>query len=83
MVRITLDIDGMTCEACENRIDTAVKRAFRVKKSVSSSKSGATQIIAEKPIDDECLKEVVEQTGYKILGIHTEPYVKKGIFNFR
>ncbi len=83
MVKITLDIDGMACGMCEAHVNDAVRKAFSVKRVASSHSKGKTEIIADSPIDDDELKNAVEKTGYKVLGIHTEPFEKKGFSFFR
>ena len=39
-------------------------------------------IISEEPLDEAAIKEAVAPTGYKLLGISSEPYEKKGLFGF-
>ena len=82
MVKITLDIDGMACGMCEAHVNDA-RKAFAVKKVSSSHSKGQTEIIADQPLDDDELKKAVEETGYKVLGIHTEPFEKKGFALFK
>ena len=77
MVKITLDIDGMACGMCEAHVNDTVRKAFAVKKVSSSHSKGQTEIIADQPLDDDELKKAIEETGYKVLGIHTEPFEKK------
>ena len=83
MVKITLHIDGMACGMCEAHVNDAVRKAFSVKKVSSSHSKGQTEIIADQPLDDDELKKAVEETGYKVLGIHTEPFEKKGFALFK
>ena len=83
MVKITLDIEGMACGMCEAHINEVVRRAFTVKKVTSSHRSGTTEIFAEIPIEHGELKNAIEATGYKVRGIHTEPFEKKGLSRFR
>lgn len=83
MIKITVDIKGMACGMCEAHINDAVRQNFKVKKITSSHSKGKTEILAEEPIDDEKLKEVIEKTGYTVTGIHTEPYEKKGFSLFK
>lgn len=83
MVKITLEIGGMACNMCEAHVNDAVRRAFSVKKIRSSHTRGKTEIIAEKPLDEEALKKTIRDTGYAVLSISTEPYIKKGLFGFR
>ena len=68
---------------CEAHINEAVRRAFTVKKVTSSHRSGTTEIFAEAPIEHSELKSAIEATGYKVRGIHTEPFEKKGFARFR
>lgn len=82
MIKITLQIEGMACGMCEAHINDAVRASFKVKKVVSSHSKGITQIITEQALDENKLTSVIEQTGYKVLGISTEPYVKKGLHIF-
>ena len=83
MIKISLDIDGMACGMCESHINDAVRRAFTVKKVTSSHTKGKTEILAEQPLDEEALKAAIEATGYKVMGIHTEPWEKKGFSLFK
>ena len=83
MVKISLDIDGMACGMCESHINDAVRRAFTVKKVTSSHTKGKTEILAEQPLDENALKATIEATGYKVMGIHTEPWEKKGFSLFK
>ncbi len=77
MVKITLDIDGMACGMCEAHINDAIRKAFCVKKVTSSHGKGKTEIISETPISSDKLKSVIEETGYKVVGVRIEPYEKK------
>lgn len=80
MVKITLEIQGMACGMCESHINDTIRRQFSVKKVSSSHSKGRTEIIAENPIDEEDLKKAVSETGYELVSVKTEPYVKKGLF---
>ena len=81
MVKITMEIDGMTCGMCEAHVNDAVRRAFSVKKVSSSHKKGRTEILSEQMLDEEKLRAAVEATGYRVMAVRTEPYEKKG-FSF-
>lgn len=79
MVKMVLDIEGMSCGMCESHVNDAVRNAFKVKKVSSSHTDRKTEIICEEALDEEKLTKVIDETGYKLLGIHTEPYEKKGL----
>lgn len=80
MVKITLNIEGMVCAMCETHINETVRNAFPVKKVTSSHTKKQTIIIAEQNITEQELKNVIEQTGYDVVGISSEPYEKKRFF---
>ena len=80
MVKMILEIEGMSCGMCESHINDTIRRQFDVKKANSSHTKGKTEIIAENPLDAEKLRKAIHETGYEVLAIKTEPYVKKGLF---
>lgn len=80
MEKMILEIEGMSCGMCESHINDTIRRQFTVKKVSSSHSKGMTEIIAEKPLDEEKLRNAIHETGYEVLSIKTEPYVKKGLF---
>ena len=82
MVKITLSIEGMACNMCEAHMNEAVRNTYDVKKVTSSHTAKETVIITEKDIDDNKLKELVEEMGFEFKGITKEPYEKKGLFSF-
>jgi len=78
MTKTTLKIDGMMCGMCESHMNDAIRKAFKVKKVTSSHTKGETVIISENPVDEGALREAIEPTGYRLEGISSEPYEKKG-----
>lgn len=78
-----MKIDGMMCGMCEAHVNDAVRNAVKVKKISSSHRSGESVIITDEAPDEAKLREAVEKTGYKVLGITFEPYEKKGFSLFR
>ena len=83
MIKITVEIDGMMCGMCEAHINDAVRQNFKVKKVTSSHSKGKTEILAEIPLDNAKLKEIIDKSGYTVTGIHTDSYEKKGFSLFR
>ena len=77
MIKTVLKIDGMACGMCEAHVNDAIRKAFTVKRVTSSHSKGKTEILTEAPIDNYKLRNAVEQTGYKLLSIHTETDTKK------
>lgn len=80
MVKMTLEIEGMSCGMCESYVNDTIRRAFSVRKVSSSHSKGQTELIAENPIDEEALRKAIDETGYVLVSVKTEPYEKKGLF---
>jgi copper chaperone CopZ len=80
MLKLTVKIDGMMCGMCEAHVNEAVRNAFEVKKVTSSHAKSETVILTENEIDEEKLKEVIQETGYQFVSVQKEPYEKKGFF---
>lgn len=78
MLKITMEIDGMMCGMCENHINDAIRREFKVKKVTSSHIKKQTVILTEKPLDENKLRKVIDETGYKVMSIETAEEEKRG-----
>ncbi len=81
MIQTTVKIDGMACNMCESHMNDAIRNNFKVKKVISSHTSGQTVITSEERLDESKLREVVDKTGYKFLGVQEEELEKKGFFS--
>lgn len=81
MVKTNLKIDGMMCGMCEAHINDCIRNNFKVKKVTSSHTKNQSVIISEQELDKNALKKAVDSTGYKLLGVCSEPYEKKGLFS--
>ena len=80
MLKTTLKIDGMACSMCEAHINDCVRKEFDVKKVTSSHKKGDCVIISENALDEQSLKTTIQNTGYNLISVSSEQYVKKGFF---
>lgn len=80
MVKMTAKVEGMMCGNCEAHVNEAVKAKFKVKKVESSHGKGETVIIAAQALPAEDVKAAIEEVGFKVLDVKTEPYEKKGLF---
>ncbi len=78
MLKITMEIDGMMCRMCESHINDAIRREFKVKKVTSSHIKKQTVILTEKPLDEDKLRKVIDETGYKVMSIETAEEEKRG-----
>lgn len=81
MTKYTVKVDGMQCGMCEAHVNDAVRKAFPIKKVTSSHAKKQTVILSEKPISEQTLKKVINDTGYTVLSVKSESYEKKGLFS--
>ncbi len=81
MIKTTLKIDGMSCTMCEGHINDTIRRAFNVKKVKSSHIKGLSQVWSEEALDEGKLFSAINETGYTLLSVSSEPDEKKG-FSF-
>ncbi len=77
MVKIALQVEGMACGMCEAHVNDAVRRNFGDKKVESSHAKGRTVILAEQPIDEGRLRDVIAALGYTVGAVQTELYEKR------
>lgn len=78
MIKTTVGIDGMMCGMCESHVNDAIRKSFDVKKVSSSHSKKQTEIISEEEINEDKLRAVIDETGYTVLSVESEPYKKKG-----
>lgn len=81
MYQTTLKLDGMMCAMCESHVNDALRRAFAVKKVTSSHKKGEAVLLTEQEPDEAALRAALASTGYRVLGVETKPYEKRGLFH--
>ncbi|MFR2011381.1 MAG: heavy-metal-associated domain-containing protein [Christensenellales bacterium] len=83
MIKTTVGIDGMMCGMCESHVNDAIRKSFDIKKVSSSHSKKKTEIISEEAIDEDKLRAVIDETGYTVLSVDSEPYKKKGFGFFK
>ena len=72
MIKTVVKIDGMMCGMCESHINDAIRQHFAVKKVKSSKRKKETVIVSESALEQDKVKEVIEQTGYTFLSMDIE-----------
>ena len=72
MIKYELEITGMMCSMCEAHVNDVIRKNFDVKKIKSSHKKNLTTFISEELIDDNKLKTIIGETGYKLEKIKYE-----------
>ncbi|HHV11030.1 MAG TPA: heavy-metal-associated domain-containing protein [Clostridiales bacterium] len=72
-----IEINGMSCEHCQARVEKALNGIDGVSAKVELKKNRAVVNLANESVNDEALKEAVTEAGYEVVSI-TE---KKGLFS--
>lgn len=80
MIKMVVNVDGMMCSMCETRINEIVRRNFDIRKVSSDRKKGCVVILSEIMPESDKMKEVIEEAGYTVRGITSEPYQKRSLF---
>ena len=82
MYQTTAEIEGMMCGMCEVHVQDAIRKSLNVQSVKASRAKGRAVILSEKPITEEELRPVIDETGYRLLGLRCEVHTKKKAFSF-
>ena len=66
MEELVINVEGMMCGGCENRVQNALKTIDGVEKVVANHKNGTVTVTLNKPIDVNIIKEKIEDIGYDV-----------------
>ena len=66
MANIEFKVNGMMCEGCENRVKNVIKEIEGIIDVKADHKAGIVEIITEKEIDKNIVKEAIENIGYEV-----------------
>lgn len=67
MKKVTLEVKGMSCNHCENRVNTSVGALNGVKKVVANAKKGNVIVKFDEDIVELAkIKQTITEEGYKI-----------------
>ncbi|MFW9855084.1 MAG: heavy-metal-associated domain-containing protein [Candidatus Thorarchaeota archaeon] len=74
MVKITLEIEGMTCESCVMDIAEELSDIQGVLKvNITGWESGRGKILALDTVSDGDLRDAVDETGYSAIVLKRQP----------
>lgn len=82
MVKVIMEVEGMHCQMCENRVNNAVKAIAAPQSITSSAKDNRTEFVAAEAPDEAAIRAAVEDMGFAVKGYSVEPY-KKGFSLFK
>lgn len=66
MTKIILNVKGMVCYGCENRVENSLKNIEGVKKVKANYQKGSVQITANEEISRTMLIQTLENLGYEV-----------------
>ena len=67
MRELKINVNGMECEGCQNRIINALSILDGINNVTANYKTGIVNIISEKEIDMTKIKETIEDLGFDIV----------------
>ena len=66
MKEIILNVEGMMCEGCENRIKNAVGSIDGVVDVSAKHNTGVVKVIAKEKVTNDIVKERIEDIGFSV-----------------
>ena len=66
MKEVLINVDGMVCNGCENRIQNAIQNIEGVNKVKANYKKGIVKIKLDGEININEIKEKIEDIGFKV-----------------
>jgi copper chaperone CopZ len=67
MEQLVLDVKGMHCGACANRIEEALKHLEGVRRVKADFTAGTVEVAFESTqLDKTAVRSMIEQTGYDV-----------------
>ena len=77
MIKTTVKIDGMMCPMCEAHISEAIRKAIPSARQVSANRrKGEAVFLTEQAVDGALLRQAIDATGYRCLGVESAPHEK-------
>ena len=67
MKEIIINIKGMMCEGCENRVKNAIKNIEEVENVTADHNTGKVVVTTNTEVSEEIVKEALEDIGYEIV----------------
>ena len=64
---IIINVNGMVCGGCENRVKNALGIIDDVEKVEANYKTGVVKVLANENIERKALEEAIEDIGFKVV----------------
>ncbi len=66
MEEITLKVEGMKCEGCENTIKNSLNMIKKIRQVIPNHKEGTVKLKIDKDLDINIVKEKIENLGFEV-----------------
>lgn len=67
MNEIFLNVKGMMCEGCENRVKNVVKNIEGVSEVTANHKTGEVKVVLNKDVEKIVIIEAIDDIGYEVV----------------
>ena len=67
MKETILNVNGMMCGGCENRVKNAIKNIEGVENVTADHNTGKVIVISTNEVSEEIIKETLEDIGYEVV----------------
>lgn len=69
LIQVKFDVQGMTCEGCENAIKTSIKKLEGIQEVSASFKAGESLVKFDSTlVNRQMISEAISSAGYKVTG---------------
>lgn len=66
MKEIIINVEGMVCGGCENRVINALKSVDGVSEVIADHKTGVVKVSVKDDIAENILKDKIEDIGFNV-----------------
>ncbi len=67
MKEIIINVNGMMCGGCENRVKNAIMNIEGVENVTADHNTGKVVVTANNEVSEEIIKETLEDVGYEVV----------------
>ena len=66
MKETIINVKGMVCNGCENRVKNALKTIDGVEEVEANYTNGIVKVTSKKEVEESALKEKIEDIGFEV-----------------
>ncbi len=77
MIKVIMEVEGMHCPMCENRVNNAVKAIAAPRSISSSAKDGLTEFTVTALPDENAIRAAIEDLGFTVKAYRSEEEKKR------